>query len=161
MQEISIKKAIETAIRAEELGIGYYSELAKQYSKQPEIKKMFELLAKDEVDHKRQFTEMMKDVQDKQVVISDLDEAFFRSVDISRFFSDMESVDTSIDPLDVLRRALQFEKESVLFYQQIRDLIGPDDTMDRIIAVEKKHVSQIMKYMLTDSRFRGVEDKWI
>ena len=160
MEEITLKKTIETAIKAEELGISFYSELSKLFGKDTELKEMFELLAKDEVEHKRQFTELLKSVADEDVQINDVDKEFMQGIDISKYFEFMESVDTNVKPSAVLMRAYAFEKESVLYYSGIRDIIGSSLQLDAIIQLEKMHMIRIMKYIVSDSKFRGISDEW-
>lgn len=160
MQEITLKSIIETAIRAEELGINYYSELAKRFHKNAEIKEMFELLAKDEVLHKKQFNDLLSNLNDFNVAITELDKSFMSGVDISKFFKGMESVDNNAKPEEVLKNAFEFEKESVLFYSGLRDIIGENKELDEIIKLEKQHMTSLLKYIIDDAEFRGIQDSW-
>lgn len=158
--EITMKGAFETAIRAEELGITFYSELARRFSKKPELKELFEILAKDEVEHKRQFTELLNNYGDQIFNANEMDGEFLKGVDISKFFPGMETVDDNIKPAAVLARAYAFEKESVLFYLGIRDVMGNSEQIEKIIKIEKEHVVKLMKYVLEEGKFRGISDSW-
>ena len=41
---------------------------------------------------------------------------------------------------DALKRALHLEKATLAYYQAVRDVSGPEDVLDSLIAMEKKHV---------------------
>ncbi len=161
MTEVTIQDLIKTAIRAEELGINFYSELSKRFYKFEELKQTLELLAKDEVEHKRQFTELLSDVGEDKYEISEEDRDFLKGVDISKFFEGMETIGANVKPISILTKAYAFEKESVLYYIGIRDVVGKNPKLDQIIKIEKSHVTKLMKYILDESKFRGLSDEWI
>ncbi len=160
MKRITIKEVIEIAIRAEELGINFYSGLARKFTKRPDIKEMFELLAKDEVEHKRNFSGLASTLADGDVELNEDDMIYLKGVDISKHFNQMDSLDDNLNPVEVMNIVLEFEKESVLYYNHIRDMVGANDTIDSIIDKEKEHVRKVMQYLITDSKFRGLEDSW-
>lgn len=159
MASFSLYQAIQTAIEAEDFGVKFYSEMAKNFSSNEKLKFIFEALAKDEVEHKKQFTAILESASDKKVELNEDDLIYFKSCDISKYFAGMKE-STSVKAEDILKQAFQFEKESVLYYTGIRDIIGKSEQMDSIIEKEKYHMTQIMKYVINDSQFRGIEDKW-
>ncbi len=160
MTEITIQDLIKIAIRAEELGINFYSELAKRFFRYEDLKSSLEQLAKDEVEHKRQFSELLADVGDDKYQISEEDRDFLKGVDISKFFEGMETIGENVKPISILTKAYAFEKESVLYYLGIRDIIGKNAKLDEIIKIEKLHVTKLMKYILDESKFRGISEEW-
>ena len=160
MSNYTLEKAIETAIKAEELGIKFYSEMSKRFHNYVEIKEMFELLAKDEYEHKKQFTNLLNQLPASIPSQMDIFVEFLNAVDISKYFQDMESIPNDIKPSEVLSRVYNFEKDTVLFYLGISDFLDDSQIIKEIINVEKKHVTKVMKYILTDGLFRGISDKW-
>jgi hypothetical protein len=42
----------------------------------------------------------------------------------------------------------------------MREVLGASDTLDDVIEAEKVHLTKVMQYILTDSKFRGLADKW-
>lgn len=159
MALFSLYQAIQTAIEAEEHGVKFYSDMAKQFSNDEKLKNIFEALAKDEVEHKKQFTALLESASDKKTELNEDNLIYFKSCDISKFFGVMNE-SSSYKAEDVLKQAFQFEKESVLYYTGIRDIIGKSEQMDTIIEKEKFHMTQILKYVINESQFRGIEDKW-
>ena len=160
MADTVLTKAIENAVKAEELGITFYTDLAKKFEKAPELNQMFKLLAKDEVDHKKQFEAILSSVDTGSIAGDETDKDFLEGIDISRYFEGMGKVDTALTPKEVLMNAYNFEKETVLYYIMIKDFIGGASELDEIIKIEKKHAMQLMKIITTDAKFRGMSDKW-
>jgi rubrerythrin len=157
---VSVKSILETAVKAEDLGISFYTELARKFAGNDEIRSILEMLARDEVEHKRQFSELLRDVGEENYHLSQIDIDYIKSVDLSRHFDGLENVSSNIKPMAVLTRAYAFEKESVLFYTGLRDIIGRNPMLDEIIKIEKSHVTKLMKYVLDESHFRGMIDTW-
>lgn len=160
MNAFTLKQVIETAIHAEELGIKFYSEMAKKYADDEKLKNIFEILAKDEVEHKKQFQALAEENSQLPYDLTEEDKLYFKGCDISKFFPSLEESDIKLTPDQVLKNAFDFEKESVLFYTGIRYLIPMKDKLDIIIQKEKTHMTKIMHYIINNSEFRGIEDNF-
>ncbi len=160
MQAFTLKQVIETAIHAEELGIKFYSEMAKKFADNEKLKNIFELLAKDEVEHKKQFQELAEENTQLPFNLTEEDTLYFKGCDVSKFFPSMEETNEKLTPERILKNAFEFEKESVLFYTGIRYLIPMSDKLDLIIKTEKNHMTKLIKYIISDSEFRGIEDNF-
>lgn len=156
MSEFTIQEAIQRAIRAEEIGAKRYSELARNFSENEELKNAMELLAKDEAEHKKAFIELAAQFGGYTHASAEALE-YLKYVDISKHFEDIEEDATLIE---VLRRALSFEKDSVLFYDALRDAVGKSEALDSIIDYEKGHVRKLMQYIIMEAQFRGLKDNW-
>jgi rubrerythrin len=59
-ERMTPRQAIEFAVKTEELDTKFYQQLALKFSDQPELKELFELLAKDEVVHEAQFRRLLE-----------------------------------------------------------------------------------------------------
>ena len=56
---------------------------------------------------------------------------------------------------------LTIEKSTLVYYDAMRDVLGDSEVLERIIAMEKQHLRQVLKYMMApDSKMRGVSDEW-
>jgi len=158
MVSFSLQQAIQTAIDAEEHGVKFYSEMAKKFAGDENLKNIFEILAKDEIEHKKQFSALLDESSELKEELPEDNIIFLKSCDVSKFFAGMNN--PPANPDEILKNAFQFEKESVFYYSGIRDIFGKSEKMDIIIQKEKSHMTQLMKYMLTDTKFRGTEDKF-
>ncbi|MGA2297545.1 MAG: ferritin family protein [FCB group bacterium] len=159
MKGFSIRNVLEIAIKAEDLGITFYSELAHKFSANNVLRQVIELLAKDEVLHKRQFTDMLNLLKGDYRA-SDIDIQFLDDVDISAYFKGMQAVDTSLKPSEILMKAFEFEKATVLYYLGIRDIIGSSTDLNEIIRIEKAHITQIYKYLSEIKNGGTISDTW-
>lgn len=160
MAQYTIKNAIETAIQAEDLGSSYYTGLASKFRDKTELKEIFELLALDEIQHKNYFKELLNQASEKAIELSDYDTIYLQGVNLRKFFKDLENYTQEIKPYEVLNIVLEFEKDSVLFYSHINELFGHNKILNEIIKSEKQHFVRLWKYLITESKFRGIEDKW-
>jgi rubrerythrin len=156
-----LKTAIKTAIKAESLGVVFYADLAKKFDNDFDLNETFKLLARDEVEHKRQFEEILATVEENDIIPDEVNGVFLNGIDISAYFAGMEKIDTNLTPVQVLQSAFNFEKESVLYYSTIRDIIGKNPQLDQIIKIEKQHMNQLMKILASGSKFRGMSDTWV
>ena len=52
------------------------------------------------------------------------------ALDLSVYFADFKPTSKIISPIEVLKRAYQFEKNTMLFFIAIRDAIGKNELLD-------------------------------
>lgn len=147
MEKISVINLIETAIKAEDIGIQFYSKLSRRFVRNNQLKMVLERMAKQKIEHKRFFTETLNRVRHNSYSISDLDRRYFESIDLAKFFDDIEVVGDHTKPLAVLTKAFAFEKESILFYQSLRDILGKSSEFDEIIDFCKLHMNLFLEYV--------------
>ena len=63
-------------------------------------------------------------------------------------------------PADALRTALGLEKATLFFYQSLADVLDESEEVDHLIETEKRHISSLMKVLISDARFRSLDDTW-
>jgi rubrerythrin len=143
------RQAIEFAVKTEELGTKFYQQLALKFSDQAELKELFELLAKDEVLHARQFRKLLERTP---------------AMSLSQFFMGQEGLKKKCkeieDTGDALGIAFELEKATLQYYSAMREVVGENDTLDAVIEAEKEHLTKVMQYVITDAKFRGLADEW-
>lgn len=154
----ALNQAIETAKSAEELGIIFYTDLDIKYSNQKNLKIVFELLAYDEVEYKKQFQDLIPGTANIFRELPEDEILYSRGCNIAGFFPKMEEMLSDFSIEEVLKHAFEFEKESLLFKPGIKDLPGVYDKLDFIIDSEKEHMTKLMKNMISERKFRGSAD---
>jgi len=158
------RQAIEFAVKTEELGTKFYQQLALKFSDQPEMKELFELLAKDEVMHEAQFRRLLEKTPPDEGVSTGPEFQYLRAMSLSQFFLGQEGLKKKSkeieDKSDALRIAFELEKATLQYYTAMREVLGANDALDSVIEAEKAHLDKVMQYVLTDSKFRGLADKW-
>lgn len=152
MKNFSVLEAVEVAINMEEEGIRFYT-LAEQRTGDPEMKKLFAMLREKEHQHVETFRRLYGDLAakegapDAELWLLDPEVAgYFRAYVESTVFPVKGAADKAIQGMhgagDILRCALQVEKDSILFY---RDLLThspwPEATelLEKVIAEERRH----------------------
>ena len=70
---------------------------------------------------------------------------------------DLEAIQTRDD---ALKRAFELEKATLNYYQALKDVMDEGDALDGIIAAEKEHLTTVMRYMVTEAKFRGLGDSF-
>jgi len=156
--DFNAKDIFEMAIQIESNGASFYREAASLRGKQ-EDKDFFEALARMEERHMAIFEEMIKQVSEsekEQAVFDPYGELSLYlkamadshggegNIDIAALLEGKETIK------DIITIAIDMEKESILFYIGLKDMVPPEsgrDKIDHIINEEKKHVVQLSKFL--------------
>ena len=153
-------EVLEVAIRIEEKGAAFYRKAAGLQS-DVEYREFLEKLAAMEEGHKVTFTEMRNALTDKEKG----GKVFDPQDELSLYLSAMadthggEGSPSAADSLtgaetmeEVLTAAIGLEKESVLFYLGLKDMVPPKyglDKIDDIIREERSHIAQLTSLLGT------------
>lgn len=146
----------EIAKQIERNGAGFYRKAAG-LAGDKDVAKVLEDLASMEDAHLATFDEMQQAVSDAEsaptVFDPDNEAAMYLQA-----LADKRVFDTSVDPSEVLtgdekpalvfRTAIGLEKDSVIFYLGVRDLVPPKlgkDKIDKIIAEEMRHITVLSR----------------
>ena len=141
---------IEIATRLEESGEAFYSAAAEKAAT-PGIKTLFEDLAVQEQYHRRAFLQMGRDVVELALSPDQWDQfqAYSDALLEQSFFGKPEGALSqaaeAMDEMVALQAALDFEKETLLFFRELRDVVGgsQQQTVDRIIQEEERHIQRL------------------
>jgi rubrerythrin len=142
---------IEMAVRTEATGYAFYS-LAKKNAKSTELKDLFGYLAEEELNHKTTY-EGMTDVigESAQGVPVDWDELGFyiqSMIESSLFLGADKNINLAAkvnDDKQAIDFALGFEKDTLLFFYQLRDLVKTVNkpVIEKIIKQEQLHIQKL------------------
>ncbi len=144
----------EMAEQIERNGAKFYREAAKNAS-DADVKKMLLSLAVMEDGHEQTFSDMRKELsaEDKASNIFDPDNEVAQYLQTMADFHGTEGKASSIEKLtgnesmaEVLRIALQAEKNSIAFYVGIKDMLANKSGKQKVQAIiieEMAHVSTI------------------
>jgi rubrerythrin len=141
---------IEIATRLEESGEAFYSAAAEKATT-PGIQALFQDLAVQEQYHRRAFQQMGRDAVELALSPEQWEEfqAYTGALLQSSFFARPERAlsraATAQDERSALQAALDFEKEAILFFQELQAVVrGPGrQTVERIIQEEKQHIQRL------------------
>lgn len=156
--DFNAEEVLEMAVRIEENGAAFYRKAADLQKKQTD-KDFLETLARMEDRHKADFKQMKAGVSDleKSNTVFDPDEELFSylkamvnahpgegSPNVADQFTGSETME------DIVKIAIGLEKESILFYDGLKEMVPPKLGREKIIAIineEKKHVVQLTGFL--------------
>jgi rubrerythrin len=141
---------IEIAMRLEERGEAFYKAAADKATR-ADIKALFEDLAVQEQYHRRAFQQMGRDVVALALSPEQWDEfqAYTNALLQQSFFAKPEGVldqaAGAMDEREALQGALGFEKETLLFFHELKGVVGGagQQTVERIVQEEKRHIQRL------------------
>ncbi len=149
VEKFSVREVIEQAVRAEKLGNKFYSDMARKFKKDKELKGFFEMLAGMELQHEKTFSKLKTKLRDKSPEGWEEVSEYLRAMVESEFFLGKDKSLPKLKDIKTVREAVRlaiyFEKETLLYYYTIRDAIGETDIIGGIIDEEKRHILQLGK----------------
>jgi rubrerythrin len=144
MTIFSVREVIEQAIQTEKTGNEFYTAMAKKFHENNELKKLFETLAAQEIKHEQVFTALKNKIKDEAPEGWDEVALYLKAIVDSEFFlgkdkslAAIQNVNTSAD---AIKFALGFERETLLYYYGLRDMIQEKKVIDEVIKEEKSHI---------------------
>jgi rubrerythrin len=142
---------VEMAMELEKSGEIFYSAVAKK-AISPEVTALFKELAEQERFHYAAFKKMSGSVWDQPSVIGeDWDQylMYLQATIKSAFFEGSDHAlslaEQVTDEKEALEMALDFEKETMLFFYDLHDKVSDADqaVVERIIVEERSHVQRL------------------
>ncbi|HWR89424.1 MAG TPA: ferritin family protein [Dissulfurispiraceae bacterium] len=144
MERFSIREVIEQAVQTERLGHQFYSAMAQRFKDNERMSAFFTDLAHKEVVHEKTFADLRDLVGDSEPDGWEEVSQYMRAMVESKFFigsnKALTSMETTTDIGEVIRFAIGFEKESLLYYYGIREAVKEKEIIDEIINEEKSHI---------------------
>ena len=148
--DFNAEDVFEMAKEIERNGAAFYSDAAEKID-DPDQKQLLLDLSKMEVEHEETFQRMEADLRPKEqgkTVFDPENEAlqYLKALADTRVFFDKD-VDTS-SMKGILKTALGAEKDSIVFYLGMKELVPEKygkNRLDRIIKEEMSHVRLISK----------------
>ena len=147
-------EVFKIAVEIEENGKNFY-EQSLACIDDAEVKKLFEELAREEVEHKRKFqsilAELPKEATAPTVFDPENKEAeYIKMMADQHVFAKSGSVDSKVcelnDMRDALRLAIDFEKDSVIFFlsmQEATDSKKGKELISLLVKEEQEHLRRL------------------
>ena len=150
------KELINIAVGIEKNGAAYYNAILASL-KDDTLRKAFQYLADSEREHIKVFQSMLGSISDYQApeTYSEEYETYLKSLVDSAIFSNEQKAKDIAGEIgstdEAIQIALTAEKDSILFYSAMRDLIkrSEQEIVIKIIDEEKSHIRQLLKLRKT------------
>ena len=151
-KDMTVSRTLELAVEIERIGMKFYERVAHKFEDKPEVARVFRDLAEDEKEHEDRFAGMLEEAgQDDPEAAREYERSdFLRAYAKSEFFRtpDLEEIGSVETVADALRIGIRLELRTLLYYQGVRDQIGPSDLLDAAIAEEKGHFMLLQDELL-------------
>ena len=157
----STNEILDMAIKLEQNGEAVYRRAIEKVS-QPELVSLLQWMADEEVKHAKWFSELKDKLDTKRSnpFVEEMSRELFNDLLGDENFSlkdvDFSSVD-SID--DLIEIFIEFEKDSVLFYQILEPFIEDPVTLEHlnmIIDEENRHIKRLKEFMGREHAFTAI-----
>jgi rubrerythrin len=148
---ITAADVLELAMKVEKSGEVFYRAVA-QKAKSADIQALFVDLAEQEVKHYAFFERLRKSVRDSVLMSEDEWEWYVGYLNATVQSSFFEGPDKALaaaekvtDEKEAVRMAIGFEKETLLFFYDMRDSVYKADrtAIDNVVAEEKSHIRRL------------------
>ncbi len=152
MNKYSIDEILEMAVQTEKLGYQFYTGMADKFKSDGGLVKLFTTLASKEKVHEKTFTELKDMVKKKGAEPVEWEEVtnYMRAFVESEFFlggsKSLPAMDHIRTTKDAVKFALGFEKETLLYFWELRSIVKEKGVVDEVINEEKSHIMWLDKF---------------
>jgi rubrerythrin len=146
-------EAIQMAMEIEKNGEAFYQAVAAQTAN-PDVKALFEDLAVQEQGHYRVFKRMLEEAKPApELPAAEYDEykTYLQTTLDNALFAGPDKALTLADEVQdweaAIRVAIGFEKDTLLFFYDVREMVSEADreAISGVIREEKRHLRQLAK----------------
>lgn len=154
--EWSGEEILQMAVQIEKNGMAFYQGLAES-AMDDDMRNLMEFLAEEEKKHLATFQSFSGVLNtaalttEYELKYAEEGSLYLKALADSKIFADANEAaqwaKEARSPSEALSTAIGLEKDSILFYQEMRHVVHQEDRdrIDRIIAEEKKHIQTLVK----------------
>lgn len=143
----TIESVLDLAVWLERHGQLFYSS-AQESAADPELKALFSYLAEEEARHCHQYTKLYEQQLGKTSGDETLLGEYAHFIDLLiREITDNLIIEEMTTPKVLIWKALRFEKDTLLYFNEIKKLFTDDNAMliESICKEEKSHIQHLME----------------
>jgi rubrerythrin len=150
-----VKEVLDFAVYIEQNGYEFYSEASKKFSDH-KIVELFEYLAMEEIRHENLFKNLAKSAEtfDAEESYEGEFNAYMNEFCASHSLANRDTLRASLDNLktfeDVLDKAISFEKDSVVFFLELKYMavFDREQVIEKVIKEELDHLRKLLKFRI-------------
>ncbi|MBC8415600.1 MAG: ferritin family protein [Candidatus Cloacimonetes bacterium] len=158
MGKFSINEVIELAVQIEKKGYTFYNKALERKNLSSNSTELLEKLRDDEIIHEQTFKRMRTELDQEEITLSgDWQEVsnYLRTISDSHIFNKpnaaIKLATSSEDEKELIENAIQFEKDTLLFFNSIYEKIEDQAVrkiLKKIIEEEVLHVKKLKNFLL-------------
>ena len=147
----AISEIYDLAIQIEKNGEAFYRDASNKFS-HPGLNTLLQWLAEEEIEHQKWFIQKKEALKNpsERVDLEDIGGKILENILGDQTFSLKEADLSKIDEVDaLLDLAIEFEKDTIVFFEMIRVLIDDNETLgqlNEIIEQENHHVQILQEH---------------
>jgi rubrerythrin len=150
----SIEEVLELAIRLEKNGEHYYRHFL-DLAQDPEIKKIFSWLADQEVQHANFFNNLKQMHTERPSDFPETHDGMLLQDYLGDRALSLDEVDLAslTDPHRVLQAALEFENDTIVFFDMIKVFVTEESALaqlEAIILEERRHIEILQNLIIQE-----------
>ncbi len=156
------REIIDIAVQIEHNGERIYRRASEQITN-PRLSRELSRLADEEAGHAKWFSRLTppRAIPQGFSSLEKIARVFMRETVVDKTLSLQEADFTTMKAVeDLLETSIEFERDTILFYEMIRRLVPEDETitlLDTIITEEKNHITTLQESIKT-ARESGSSD---
>lgn len=148
---VNIKDLLNIAVRVEADGFSYYKKMERKST--GKIKDFFAWLADQERDHEKIFKSMIDNSEENKGTSYNEALGYLNSYASISIIPKLSREDVPVDFKEAVKAAMEVEKDSIVFYTELSELVpGYKEEFEKIINEERKHLKKLINLY---------EEKWI
>lgn len=149
---IKTREVIEAAVSIEENGYAFYKSVEGAIDDK-DVKDVFSFLAGEENRHIVAFKKIYEWIDDQEdTIIDDEDSSnYIKALAEKNVFTKKDAANDLVKniktPFDAINLALNFERDSILFFNEIKSFVSQDnrDLINKLIKEEHDHIVKLHK----------------
>jgi rubrerythrin len=154
MQKFSTDEIIELAIQIERNGFLFYDHALKRKDLNERSRELLELLRAEEIEHEKTFIGLRSKDTDQMGDLVNWQEAasYLKTIAGTHIFNKQNAaIKLAVeaeDQLAIIKNAIQFEKDTLLFFHSIyrtTEDVNSQEIINRIIKEEVSHVTKLIE----------------
>ena len=159
----SVHEILDMAIQLEENGESVYRNAVDKITKS-DLTALLIWMADEEARHRRWFLELKKKVETQSVnpLMAEMSRQVFAGILGDKSFSHRDVDFSRVNRLDdLIGIFLEFEKDTILFYETLIPFIVDDDTLEnikKIIAEENNHIKKLQDFLVDQTEVSLADD---
>jgi len=146
----SAREVVEAAIEKERKRKGFYSNVS-EVSQREEMKVLFQFLTEEETRHVETFSKIRDSLPEEShpPTYAEEMEAYMDALLDDRLYSDIDTKEfaqRAVDARNVLRLAIGFEKDAILYFREFMPHLAESDqeVVAGLIEEEKGHIRKLV-----------------
>ncbi len=155
MNDFSLNEIIEMAVQIEKNGYSFYDHALQKKDLSNDAEELLIMLRDEEIAHEKIFKNLRKEIDFSEIQSAgdwNMVGSYLRTITESHIFRDdqaaIQLAVNASDEKEIIRNAIAFEKDTLLFFYSLRDSVNDEraaKVIKKIIDEEAKHVVKLKK----------------